>query len=84
MSHNLSENNPLIQPSDIRIVGINDTDFIVTHNMCLNRLNIKIISKQFKKLTELLKLTDPYEIRNLYNRRKNNLTDIIIEEKGYY
>jgi predicted RNA-binding protein with PUA domain len=84
MSHNLSENNPLIQPSDIRIVGINDTDFIVTHNMSLNRLNIKIISKQFKKLTELLKLTDPYEIRNLYNRRKNNLTDIIIEEKGYY
>ena len=84
MSHNLSENNPLIQPSDIRIVGINDTDFIVTHNMSLNRLNIKIISKQFMKLTELLKLTDPYEIRNLYNRRKNNLTDIIIEEKGYY
>ena len=84
MSHNLSENNPLIQPSDIRIVGINDTDFIVTHNMSLNRLNIKIYSKQFKKLTELLKLTDPYEIRNLYNRRKNNLTDVIIEEKGYY
>lgn len=84
MSYNLSENNPLIQPSDIRIVGINDTDFIVTHNMSLNRLNIKIYSKQFKKLTELLKLTDPYEIRNLYNRRKNNLTDVIIEEKGYY
>jgi|UniRef100_A0A6C0HF34 hypothetical protein len=84
MSQDLSKNNLSIQPSDIRIVGINDTDFIVTHNMSLNRLNIKIYSKQFKKLTELLKLTDPYEIRNLYNRRKNNLTDVIIEEKGYY
>ena len=46
----MSEINSLIPPSDIRIVGINDTNFIVTHNMCLNRLNIKIISNQFKKL----------------------------------
>jgi len=80
----MSEINSLIPPSDIRIVGINDTNFTVTHNMSLNRLNIKIISKQFKKLTELLKLTDPYEISKLYDRHKNKLTDIIMEEKGYF
>ena len=82
----MSNFNPLVQstPTDIRIVGINDTDFIVTHNISINRLNIKINSKQFKNLTELLKLTDPYEISKLYHRHKNNLTDVTIEEKGYF
>ncbi len=94
MLHKLLEQygfTPLVQkrPEDdptnegiVRIVGINDTSFFVTFDMRTNRRNIKINSEQFKKLSE--GITNHDEIRNLYNKHKDNLTDIIIEEKGYY
>jgi len=72
----------LANESIVRIVGINDTSFFVTFDMRTNRRNIKINSEQFKKMSE--GITNHNEIRDLYNKHKDSLTDIIIEERGYY
>ena len=94
MLHNLLEQygfTPLVQkrPEDdptnegeVRIVDINDISFFVNSDMRTRRRNIKINSEQFKKLSE--GITNHNDILNLYNKYKNNLTDIIIEDKGYF
>lgn len=94
MLHNLLESlnfSPLITPSmhkhdpaydeNIRIVGINGVHFMVHSDFRTNRRNIKISSEQFKKLSEGIK---DNELANFYYKNKDNLTDIIIEEVGYF
>jgi hypothetical protein len=93
MLHKLLEQygfTPLIKPvkndptdeGEVRIVEINDTSFFVTSDMRTRRRNIKINSEQFKKLSE--GITDHDQISKLYNKHKDSLTDINIEEKGYF
>jgi len=94
MLHNLLEQygfTPLVQKrleddptneGEVRIVDINDISFFVNSDMRTRRRNIKINSEQFKKLSE--GITNHNDILNLYNKYKNNLTDIIIEDKGYF
>jgi hypothetical protein len=74
---NNSANDP-----NLRIVGINEHSFFITHTYWSDRRNIKINSEQLKKLSE--GITNHSDILKLYHIHKNNLTDVIIEEKGYF
>jgi hypothetical protein len=93
MLHNLLESlgySPLItqskynDPTDegnVRIIGINGIHFVVHSDFRSNRRNIKVTSEQFKKLSEGVK---DDELSSFYYKNKDTLTDIMIEDAGYY
>jgi hypothetical protein len=93
MLHNLLESlgySPLItqskynDPTDegnVRIIGINGIHFVVYSDFRSNRRNIKVTSEQFKKLSEGVK---DDELSSFYYKIKDTLTDIMIEDAGYY
>lgn len=80
MLHNSRQDNPS-EEGIVRIIGINDTNFMVTYVYDARRKNIKIFSEQFKQMSRDVKSID---LLNFYIQNKHKLTDIRIEDDGYY